>query len=400
MTADAAAILVVNAGSSSLKFKAYALVAGGRLEVMGDGQFEGLGTAPRLRARAGGAPVAARDWPTGARLDHAAAVAELRRLAPALLAGRRLAAIGHRVVHGGLDFDAPVRIDEAVLTALEDLVPLAPLHQPHNLAPIRAWRAAQPDLPQVACFDTAFHRTQPALAQSFALPERFAKDGIRRYGFHGLSYEYIARRLAALDPVLAAGRVVVAHLGNGASLCAIHAGRSVASTMGFTALDGLMMGTRCGALDPGVVLHLMDRYGMDARQIEALLYRESGLLGVSGISSDMRALRACDDPRARKAIDLFVYRAGREIGSLAAALGGLDALVFTAGIGENDSETRAAICAMAAWLGVELDAAANRAGGPRISTARAAVSAWVVPTDEESMIAAHTSRTLALGDGG
>jgi acetate kinase len=390
MTADAAAILVVNAGSSSLKFKAYALVAGGRLEVMGDGQFEGLGTAPRLRARAGGAPVAARDWPTGARLDHAAAVAELRRLA----------AIGHRVVHGGLDFDAPVRIDEAVLTALEDLVPLAPLHQPHNLAPIRAWRAAQPDLPQVACFDTAFHRTQPALAQSFALPERFAKDGIRRYGFHGLSYEYIARRLAALDPVLAAGRVVVAHLGNGASLCAIHAGRSVASTMGFTALDGLMMGTRCGALDPGVVLHLMDRYGMDARQIEALLYRESGLLGVSGISSDMRALRACDDPRARKAIDLFVYRAGREIGSLAAALGGLDALVFTAGIGENDSETRAAICAMAAWLGVELDAAANRAGGPRISTARAAVSAWVVPTDEESMIAAHTSRTLALGDGG
>jgi acetate kinase len=393
------AILVLNAGSSSLKFKVYALAADGRLAAIGDGQFEGLTTAPRLRARAGGASVAASDWPAGTRLGHAEAVAELGRLEPALLGGRRLAAIGHRVVHGGTRFDAPVVIDDAILGALEELIPLAPLHQPHNLSPIRAWRMARPGLPQVACFDTAFHRVQPALAQSFALPERFARDGVRRYGFHGLSYEYIARRLPALDPRLAAGRVVVAHLGNGASLCAMRDGRSMASTMGFTALDGLMMGTRCGALDPGVVLHLMDRYAMDARALEALLYRESGLLGVSGISSDMRALRASSDPRARQAIDLFVYRAGREIGSLAAALGGLDALIFTAGIGENDAATRAEICAMSAWLGIDLDPEANLAGGPRISRSGSRAAAWVVPTDEESMIAAHACRTLSL-DGG
>lgn len=240
---------------------------------------------------------------------------------------------------------------------------------------------------------------QPALAQSFALPERFARDGVRRYGFHGLSYEYIARRLPELDPGLAEARVIVAHLGNGASLCAMQGGRSVASTMGFTALDGLMMGTRCGALDPGVILHLIDRYAMDARALEALLYRQSGLLGVSGISSDMRALRACDDPRARRAIDLFIYRAGREIGSLAAALGGIDALVFTAGIGENDAATRAEICAMSSWLGIDLDPGANRAGGPRLSTPGSRASAWVVPTDEESMIAAHACRTLGLAIG-
>ena len=280
----------------------------------------------------------------------------------------------------------------------EALVPLAPLHQPHNLAPIRAWRAARPELPQVACFDTAFHRVQPTIAQSFALPERFARDGVRRYGFHGLSYAYVAGRLPVLDPALADARIVVAHLGNGASLCAMRGGRSVASTMGFTALDGLMMGTRCGAIDPGVLIHLIDRYAMGPRDLERLLYRESGLLGVSGISSDMRALRASADPRARQAIDLFVYRAGREIGSLAAALGGLDALVFTAGIGENDAATRAEICAMSGWLGVELDQAANRAGGPRISAASARVSAWVVPTDEESMIAAGTRAILGRGD--
>jgi acetate kinase len=392
------AILTLNAGSSSLKFKAYALAADGARMVVGDGQFEGLATAPRLRARAGRAEIAARDWPEGFRLDHAEAVAELERIAPRLLGGRPLAVIGHRVVHGGIRFDAPVRIDDAVLAALDALVPLAPLHQPHNLAPIRAWRTARPDLPQVACFDTAFHRAQPSLAQSFALPERFAADGVRRYGFHGLSYEYIARRLPALAPDLAGARVIVAHLGNGASLCAMRGGASVASTMGFTALDGLMMGTRCGAIDPGVILHLIDRYAMDARALETLLYRESGLLGVSGISSDMRALRASDDPRARKAIDLFVYRAGREIGSLAAALGGLDALVFTAGIGENDAETRAGICAMSAWLGIDLDPAANAAGGPRISRPGSRASAWVVPTDEESMIAAHACRTLGLVD--
>jgi acetate kinase len=392
------AILVVNAGSSSLKFKAYALGPEGALAAIGDGQFEELATAPRLRARAGGAMIAERAWPAGERLDHAEAVAELARIAPALLGGRDLAAIGHRVVHGGTRFDAPVRIDDRILDALEALVPLAPLHQPHNLAPIRAWRAARPELPQVACFDTAFHRAQPTIAQSFALPERFARDGVRRYGFHGLSYAYVAGRLPALDPALADARVVVAHLGNGASLCAMRGGRSVASTMGFTALDGLMMGTRCGAIDPGVLIHLIDRYAMGPRDLERLLYRESGLLGVSGISSDMRALRASADPRARQAIDLFVYRAGREIGSLAAALGGLDALVFTAGIGENDAATRAEICAMSRWLGIELDQAANRAGGPRVSTGAARVSAWVVPTDEESMIAAGTRAILGRGD--
>ncbi|MFO0294801.1 MAG: acetate/propionate family kinase [Rhodospirillales bacterium] len=392
------AILVVNAGSSSLKFKAYAPGPEGGLAAIGDGQFEELATAPRLRARAGGAVIAERAWPAGERLDHAEAVAELARIAPALLGGRNLAAIGHRVVHGGTRFDSPVRIDDPVLDALEALVPLAPLHQPHNLAPIRAWRAARPELPQVACFDTAFHRVQPTIAQSFALPERFARDGVRRYGFHGLSYAYVAGRLPVLDPALADARIVVAHLGNGASLCAMRGGRSVASTMGFTALDGLMMGTRCGAIDPGVLIHLIDRYAMGPRDLERLLYRESGLLGVSGISSDMRALRASADPRARQAIDLFVYRAGREIGSLAAALGGLDALVFTAGIGENDAATRAEICAMSGWLGVELDQAANRAGGPRISAASARVSAWVVPTDEESMIAAGTRAILGRGD--
>jgi acetate kinase len=387
------AILVLNAGSSSLKFKIFATDAAGAPVAIADGQFEGLTTAPRLVARAGGTVIAERSW-SAPSLDHAAAARVLDDLAPALLDGRRLAALGHRVVHGGMEFSEPVRIDEATLAALAALVPLAPLHQPHNLAPIRAWRAARPDLPQVACFDTAFHHSQPALAQSFALPARFARDGVRRYGFHGLSYAYVAARLPTLDPGLAEARVVVAHLGNGASLCAMRAGRSVASTMGFTALDGLVMGTRCGALDPGVILHLLTHYAMDARAIETLLYRESGLLGVSGLSSDMRALRASSDPRARAAIDLFVYRVGREIGSLAAALGGLDALVFTAGIGENDAATRAAICDTASWLGAACDATANAAHGPRLSPADARVAVWVVPTDEERMIAADTRRIL------
>jgi acetate kinase len=394
MRADEA-ILVANAGSSSLKFEAFAAGADGGLASIGGGQFEGIGTAPRLHATAAGRAIAGRDW-SGDGFDHAAAVRELGAIEDALLGGRRLAAIGHRVVHGGTRFAEPLRVDDEAIAALEALVPLAPLHQPHNLAPVRAYRATRPGVPQVACFDTAFHRAQPAIAQSFALPGRFARDGVRRYGFHGLSYEYIARRLPELDPALADARVVVAHLGNGASLCAMRGGRSVASTMGFTALDGLVMGTRCGSLDPGVVLHLMDRYAMGPREIEALLYRQSGLLGVSGISSDMRVLRASPDPRAREAIDLFVYRAGREIGSLAAALGGLDALVFTAGIGENDAATRREIAAACAWLGVQVDEAANLAGGPRLSPPGSAVSAWAVETDEERMIALHTVATLGL----
>ena len=383
------AILVINAGSSSLKFEMFACVPAGEPRTIADGQFEGLGARPHLIARAGDTVVAERHWPEGGALDHGAALEALEAMESALLGGRRLIAVGHRVVHGGPDHALPVRIDDALLATLEALVPLAPLHQPHNLAPIRALRASRPTLPQIACFDTAFHRSQDLLAQSFALPPRFARDGVRRYGFHGLSYAYVAERLPRLDPALAQARVIVAHLGNGASMCAMRAGRSVASTMGFTALEGLMMGTRSGSLDPGVVLHLINHYGMDARAIEDLLYRRSGLLGVSGISSDMRTLRASADPRARAAIDLFVYRAAREIGSLTAALGGIDALVFTAGIGENDAATRAEICAASSWLGVTLDPEANAAGTPRISAAGSRVSAWVVPTDEELMIARH-----------
>jgi acetate kinase len=278
---------------------------------------------------------------------------------------------------------------------LDRYVPLAPLHQPHNLAAIRAVAARAPGVPQVACFDTAFHRTNPDIAQMFALPYELHEAGVRRYGFHGLSYEYIASVLPGLDPKAAAGRTVVLHLGNGASMCALAAGRSVASTMGFTAVDGLPMGTRTGSLDPGVVLYLMDDRGMDPRAIEKLLYQQSGLLGVSGIASDMRTLLASDAPRARLAVDLFVYRIGRELGSLAAALGGLDAIVFTAGVGENSAEIRERVCRAAAWLGVEIDGPANTAGGPRISTAASRVAAWTVPTNEELMIARHTERLLA-----
>jgi acetate kinase len=274
-------------------------------------------------------------------------------------------------------------------------VPLAPLHQPHHLAAIRAVAAASPDLPQVACFDTAFHRTQAPIAQALALPREITDAGVHRYGFHGLSYEYIASVLPRVAPDGAAGRVVVAHLGNGASLCAMERGRSVATTMGFSALDGLVMGTRPGLLDPGVLLYLMAQHRMDAHALEALLYNRSGLLGVSGVSSDMRALLASDDPRAREAVDLFVYRIARELGSLAAALGGLDALVFTAGIGEHAPEIRARVCRDAEWLGVRLDETANRSGGPRISSAGAAASAWVIPTDENLMIARHTAAVLA-----
>jgi acetate kinase len=287
-----------------------------------------------------------------------------------------------------------VRIVPAVLAELEALGPLAPLHQPHNLAGIRAVAAVQPDLPQVACFDTAFHRGHPALADWFALPRRFYDDGIRRYGFHGLSYEYIANVLPEVAPEIAGGRVVVAHLGSGASMCALDAGRSVDSTMGFTALDGLPMGTRCGALDPGVVLHLNRAYGMDADAIERMLYHDCGLKGLSGISNDMRDLLASDDPRAGQAIEVFVYRICRELGGLTAALGGLDGLVFTAGIGERSPEIRKRVCEKAAWLGIELDHAANARGGPRLSTDGSRVGVYAIPTDEELMIARHTLSVL------
>lgn len=389
------AILVLNAGSSSIKFSLFVDRPEG-LEARLGGQIEGLFTAPHFIAKdAGGAILSERRWPEGTSLGHAGAIDHLVEYLAGFGDQLRLIAVGHRVVHGGTDFFQPVRTNADVLERLEKLVPLAPLHQPHNLAPIRFIAEKAPQLPQVACFDTAFHHDQPELAQMFALPPSITDRGVRRYGFHGLSYEYIANVLPDIDPAAAAGRAVVCHLGNGASMCAVAAGRSVASTLGFTAVDGLPMGTRCGNLDPGVVLYLMDEMKMDARAIEKLIYKESGLLGVSGISSDMRALLASDAPRARLAVDLFVYRIGRELGSLAAALGGLDGLVFTGGIGEHAREIRERVCANAAWLGVDLDVQANAGGGPRITTASSRVAAWVVPTNEELMIARHTRRAIA-----
>ena len=392
-----ACVAVLNAGSSSIKFGLFELGGAGTETLMFRGQVEQIGVSPRLTfSDAAGAAVAERTW-TADELDHRLATFELVRTARSLIGDRRVQGVGHRVVHGGVEFAAPVRVDAGVLAALRTLIPLAPLHQPHNLAAIAAIAEAAPDLPQVACFDTAFHRRQPPLAQMFALPRRFTDAGVRRYGFHGLSYEFVAARLAELAPELAAGRVIVCHLGNGASACALQGGRSVATTMGFTAVDGLMMGTRCGAVDPGVLLHLMDVHGMDARAIEDLIYKRSGLLGVSGISSDMRALRASDAPAAAEAVALFVYRVVREIGSLAAALGGLDGLVFTAGIGENDRQVRSDVVAGCRWLGVELEPARNAAVSEGvISAPKSAVQAWVIPTDEERVMVRHTRDVLGL----
>ncbi len=388
------AILVLNAGSSSIKFSIY-LMQGDELEPHIGGQLEGLYTAPRFKAtKAGAGVIGERQWEAGSPLGHDGAIGFLADFLREQLGDHRLAGVGHRVVHGGLVYAAPVRLSAAVVSDLEQFIPLAPLHQPHNLAPIRLLMERQPSLPQVACFDTAFHRSQPELAQMFALPLELHEAGVRRYGFHGLSYEYIASQLPRLDPQAAAGRTVVLHLGNGASMCALAGGRSMASTMGFTAVDGLPMGTRCGALDPGVILYLMDQRGMDARAIEKLIYSQSGLLGVSGVSSDMRTLLASDEPGARLAVDLYVYRIARELGSLAAALGGLDALVFTAGIGEHAASIRARVCESAAWLGVALDPRANAAGGPRISSAESRTPVWVLSTNEELMIARHTARVL------
>ena len=384
------AILVLNAGSSSVKFSVF-LAQGRALEPMLRGQIEGLFTKPRFEAKdSDGNKLDTNAWPDGTQLGHAGALEYLIGYLRAQRGEHELRAVGHRVVHGGMAYSAPVRIDASVLATLEQFVPLAPLHQPNNLAPIRVLLERQPEMPQVACFDTAFHSTQPALAQSFALPPEITDRGVKRYGFHGLSYEYIASMLPGVDARAAAGRTVVLHLGNGSSMCALDGGRSVASTMGFTAVDGLMMGTRCGAIDPGVILYLIDELRMDARAIEKLIYQQSGLLGVSGISSDMRTLLASDEPRARLAVDLFVYRIARELGSLAAALGGLDAIVFTAGIGEKAAVIRERVCAAAAWLGVALDASANTVHGPRISTPQSKAAAWVIPTNEELMIARHT----------
>jgi acetate kinase len=389
-----AATLVLNAGSSSLKFSLFKHGAHGP-ELIQRGQLDGLTTKSRFDAKsAAGATLGHRTWDHA--LGHDGALAFLLEyLAADALRAHPLRAVGHRVVHGGLHFARPVVVDDSILLQLQRLIPLAPLHQPHNLAAIAALLDMKPGLPQVACFDTAFHRTQSELEQAYALPPSITAHGIQRYGFHGLSYEYIASVLPGVDAAAARGRTVVAHLGNGASMCAMLNGHSVASTMGFSTVDGLMMGTRSGALDPGILIYLMDELKMDVRAIEDLIYRQSGLLGVSGLSSDMRTLQASSDPRARFAIELFCYRIGRELGSLVAALGGLDALVFTGGIGEHGASIREKVVGAAGWLGLGLDAPANARNGPRISKA-GAVSAWVIPTDEERMIARHTD---ALIDG-
>jgi acetate kinase len=387
----AEALLVLNAGSSSLKFSIF--FDDDPPRPLLQGQIDGLMTRPHFIARAGATVLGEENWPAGTQLGHQGAVDYLLRWgSEGVLGEHRVVGVGHRVVHGGTQFSSPTLIDDTTLTQLERLVPLAPLHQPHNLAAIKAVKQIAPSIAQVACFDTAFHRTQPAVAQAFALPRKYAQAGIRRYGFHGLSYEYITSVLPAIDSRAANGRTVVAHLGNGASLCAMAHGRSVASTMSFTALDGLVMGTRCGAIDPGVLLYLIDHDGMNARALERLLYEQSGLLGVSGISSDMRELLASSDPHAGEAVDLFIYRISRELGSMAAALGGLDSLVFTGGIGEHAPTIRARVCGDASWLGLELDHVANDAGGPRITTARSTVAGWVVPANEELMIAKHVRR--------
>ncbi|WP_022723073.1 acetate/propionate family kinase [Rhodopseudomonas sp. B29] len=391
-------LLVLNAGSSSIKFALFEAHSEPTAEhLICEGAISGIGHKAHFKATGrSGEALIDEVLPDGETLDEAMAalIDWIERGFP----DQSLAAAGHRVVHGGAIFDAPVVIAAGVVDQLRSFEPLAPLHQPHNLAAIEALSKLHPNLPQVACFDTAFHHRQSEVATAFALPRDLHAEGVRRYGFHGLSYEYIAGRLPAVaGPAVADGRVVVAHLGSGASMCAMRARSSVATTMGFTALDGLMMGSRCGELDPGVVLYLIDQRGMSVKAVTDLLYHSSGLLGVSGISDDMRTLLESDDPRAREAIELFVYRISRELGSLAAALGGLDALVFTGGIGEHAPEIRKRVCDLAGWLGITLDAAANAAGAARISIPESKVSVWVIPTDEDLMIARHVWR---LVDGG
>jgi acetate kinase len=388
-------ILVVNAGSSSVKFQLFAIEGSSELTLQIKGQVDGIGTQPRLRAYApGGIEAVNRHFAPEQIPDVASALQtsgtwlrEHYDIAPV--------AVGHRVVHGGPRYVAPVLVNADVLAALEQYVPLAPLHQPGNLAPIRSLLARFPDLPQVACFDTAFHRGHSAIADHYALPERFYAEGVRRYGFHGLSYEYIAQRLPEVAPEVAGGRVIVAHLGSGASMCALAGGKSVESTMGFTALDGLPMGTRPGQIDPGAVLFLIDQMGMTTAEIQRLFYHECGLKGLSGISNDVRELEASNDQRAAFALEHFTYRIGLYAGMLAAALGGLDAFVFTAGIGENSVSLRARIAEQLRWLGATLDPKANASHALRISRPDSRVALYVVPTDEELMIAQHTLALVA-----
>jgi acetate kinase len=389
-------VLILNAGSSSLKFGVYHRSEAEDWHSESRGQIEGIGTGPRLSAWDGAGGMLA-DHPLGQSVrDVRAALNTLESWLRSRYGGARVLGVGHRVVHGGARFTGPTAITPQVLGELRALVPLAPLHQPYNLAAIEVVSERLPGVPQVACFDTSFHRGQPAVAEVIPLPRELCGSGVQRYGFHGLSYEYIASILPQAAPEIAAGRVIVAHLGSGASLCALKNGKSIDSTLGFTALDGLCMGTRPGAVDPGVILYLFQNIGLSAKEVEAILYKKSGLLGISGISNDMRDLLASREPGAQLALDYFVYRAAKEIGALAAVLRGLDGLVFTAGIGENSAEIRRRICESSAWLGIDLDEQANFRKGPRISSAKSRVSAWVIPTNEELMIARHTGLLLGL----
>jgi acetate kinase len=392
-------ILVVNAGSSSVKFQVFAIAGKDGLDRLLKGQMGGIGVRPRLRAHgADGTTLVDQSYPPEQVSDPRSALEtagawlrETQKLVPV--------AVGHRIAHGGPDYDRPVLIDNEVLSRLDRYVPLAPLHQPNNLAPVRSILARMPNLPQVACFDTSFHRGHSPLADHYAIPERLYAQGVRRYGFHGLSYEYIASRLRHVAPQIAAGRVIVAHLGSGASMCALMGGRSIETTMGFTALDGLPMGTRPGQIDPGVVLYLIREKGMSPASVQDFLYEECGLKGLSGISNDVRELEASPDPRSRFALDFFTYRVGLQAGLLAAALGGVDGFVFTAGIGDNSPSLRSQIVEKLAWLGGALDPAANAAGASLISARDSRLAIYVVPTDEELMIARHTLGLLSARSG-
>jgi acetate kinase len=387
--------LVLNAGSSSLKFAIFRRPEGENWPIECRGQIEGIGTSPEFSAKdANGRKLI--DKPVSEAKDGHGALDALRQWIRSNYGGSRVLAVGHRVVHGGAKYASPVVVTPEVLADLRSLTPLAPLHQPHNLDAIEAVSKLVPEVPQVACFDTSFHRTQTPVAQLVPLPNEIRTRGVLRYGFHGLSYEYIASRLPEVAPEIADGRVIVAHLGSGASMCAMKHRKSVDTTLSFTALDGLCMGTRPGAVDPGVILYLFQNLELSAKEVETILYKKSGLLGISGISNDMRDLLASKEAAARLAVDYFVYRAAQEIGALAASLGGLDALVFTAGIGENSPEIRRRICEASAWLGIEPDADANSRRGPRISTAASRVSVWVIPTNEELMIARQTGLLLGL----
>jgi acetate kinase len=388
--------LILNAGSSSLKFCVYQRTDETDWQVGARGQIEGIGTSPRLSAKDAHGVVLANNSLDASVVDGHAAIDALASWLRLKWQGARVLGVGHRVVHGGVRYGQPVVMTRQILSDLHELIPLAPLHQPYNLAAIDAVFERLPDVPQVACFDTGFHSGWSQVAKLVPLPRSICKSGLRRYGFHGLSYEYIASVLPEVAPEIARGRVIVAHLGSGASMCALKNGKSVDNSLGFTALDGLCMGTRPGALDPGVVLYLFQSLGLTAKEVETMLYKQSGLLGISGISNDMRDLLGRSEPEAQLAVDYFVYRATKEIGALTAVLGGIDALVFTAGIGENSSEIRRRICDTSSWVGVDLDTEANASGGPRISTAQSKVSAWVVPTNEELMIARHTWSLLGL----